>query len=158
MAERINQRILRAENSTHFHFLNHFFFNFENLNAHVTANVLNFWWVWSYKAISPLITLFLTNPVAVDSIQRFQHGFIHIDYWFKLSFTLKFFYRHNIEDQYVSSPSNYNQKNKIILTYKLFFVNLFIIFMEQAFFPRMSQHVQSKFRLTSVHWPLDADF
>ena len=32
--------------------------------------------------------------------------------------------------------------------------------MKQAFFPRMSESARSgsQFRLTSVHWPLDADF
>ena len=34
------------------------------------------------------------------------------------------------------------------------------VFLKQAFFPRMSESARSdsQFRLTSVHWPLDADF
>ena len=64
MAERINQCILWAVNSVDFlggvgnfmlHFLSHFFFNIENLSAHLVANILNFpihpqhlhfGWVW----------------------------------------------------------------------------------------------------------------
>ena len=63
----------RGVGNLRLHFLSHFFFNFENLSAHLVANILNFpkhplyalfWYIWSY--LYPLFLrshFFLTHPV-----------------------------------------------------------------------------------------------